>query len=345
MPKSAPSGFTLIEFLVASALSLIVITAAASTYLMTRRININAQERLNIQQNLRNATTLLSRDIRNAGSFGCFTTSGGTSKTFNNKKPTFPSTIQDKSIVLDANMNNGYGINVLPLNGVLAGNIIQPGFQALSDVLVLTYGKGFAGVTSNIATGGSFTLQKLQATGYRNDPDVSQTVARRGELVVSSCNAAYVAKPINGDNNSISFNNVPANRLADADDSQGELSITKLYASAYVLGTVNNVSSLLRYDLNADGLWQGPQLLAPNVTNMTFQFGYVNNCGNNGNATLNQEQFQFADTLNQTELPALVRIHLQYNTSTDRNKNDQVADYVINAAVRSGNTCATTTPN
>ena len=49
------SGFTLIEFLVASALALIVISAAGSTYLITRKLSNSAQKRLDTQQNLRNA--------------------------------------------------------------------------------------------------------------------------------------------------------------------------------------------------------------------------------------------------------------------------------------------------
>ena len=72
-----PKGFTLIEFLVASALAIIVIAAAGGTYFMTRKVNDTAQRKLEIQQNLRNAASMLTRDARNAGTFGCFNMASG----------------------------------------------------------------------------------------------------------------------------------------------------------------------------------------------------------------------------------------------------------------------------
>ncbi|ASK28133.1 PilW family protein [Neisseria chenwenguii] len=65
-------GFSLIEFLVASALSMIVLIAATSGYFSTRTLNNTASERMNAQQDLRNAANMITRDARMAGSFGCF---------------------------------------------------------------------------------------------------------------------------------------------------------------------------------------------------------------------------------------------------------------------------------
>lgn len=69
---SKMQGFSLIEFLVASALSLIVLIAVTSIYFTARSLNSTATARLSVQQDLRNASTLLVRDARMAGSFGCF---------------------------------------------------------------------------------------------------------------------------------------------------------------------------------------------------------------------------------------------------------------------------------
>lgn len=65
-------GFTIIEFLVAGLLSMIVLMAVGSSYFTSRKLNDAANERLAIQQDLRNAATLIVRDARMAGSFGCF---------------------------------------------------------------------------------------------------------------------------------------------------------------------------------------------------------------------------------------------------------------------------------
>lgn len=65
-------GFTIIEFLVVGMLSMIVLMAVGSSYFTSRKLNDAANERLAIQQDLRNAATLIVRDARMAGSFGCF---------------------------------------------------------------------------------------------------------------------------------------------------------------------------------------------------------------------------------------------------------------------------------
>lgn len=87
-------GFTIIEFLVAGMLSMIVLMAVGSSYFTSRKLNDAANERLAIQQDLRNAATLIVRDARMAGSFGCFNMSEhiGSDVVSNvaQKKPLFP---------------------------------------------------------------------------------------------------------------------------------------------------------------------------------------------------------------------------------------------------------------
>lgn len=74
--KAKMQGFSLIEFLVASALSLIVLLAVSSGYFTARTLNTAATSRLNVQQDLRNAANQIVRDARMAGNFGCFNMSG-----------------------------------------------------------------------------------------------------------------------------------------------------------------------------------------------------------------------------------------------------------------------------
>lgn len=70
--KTGMQGFSLIEFLVASALSMIVLLAVSSSYFTARSLNTVATARLNVQQDLRNASNQIVRDARMAGNFGCF---------------------------------------------------------------------------------------------------------------------------------------------------------------------------------------------------------------------------------------------------------------------------------
>ncbi|WMS17613.1 pilus assembly protein PilW [Neisseria subflava] len=70
--KTAMHGFSILEFLVASLLSMIVLMAVSSTYFTARGLNKSANARISIQQDLRNAANMIVRDARMAGNFGCF---------------------------------------------------------------------------------------------------------------------------------------------------------------------------------------------------------------------------------------------------------------------------------
>ena len=70
--KTAIRGFSILEFLVASLLSMIVLMAVSSTYFTARGLNKSANSRIGIQQDLRNTANMIVRDARMAGNFGCF---------------------------------------------------------------------------------------------------------------------------------------------------------------------------------------------------------------------------------------------------------------------------------
>ena len=72
IPGISIKGFTLIELLVAAALSMIVLIAAGSGFFTTQRLSSTAGARLQVQQDLRNASNMIVRDSRMAGTFGCF---------------------------------------------------------------------------------------------------------------------------------------------------------------------------------------------------------------------------------------------------------------------------------
>ncbi|ENS9350245.1 pilus assembly protein PilW [Neisseria gonorrhoeae] len=107
-------GFTIVEFLVAGLLSIIVLIAVVSSYFTSRKLNDAANERLAIQQDLRNAATLIVRDARMAGSFGCFNMSEHTEKDVffgvTQKKPLFSlkGSSANKLIPIAESLNIGY---------------------------------------------------------------------------------------------------------------------------------------------------------------------------------------------------------------------------------------------
>lgn len=122
-------GFTIVEFLVAGLLSIIVLIAVVSSYFTSRKLNDAANERLAIQQDLRNAATLIVRDARMAGSFGCFNMSEHT----------------EKDIVFDVAQKNrpfslkGSSVNkLIPIAESL--NIGYQGFAQVRPALIFQYG-------------------------------------------------------------------------------------------------------------------------------------------------------------------------------------------------------------
>ncbi|HEZ6330000.1 TPA: PilW family protein [Neisseria meningitidis] len=122
-------GFTIIEFLVAGMLSMIVLMAVGSSYFTSRKLNDAANERLSAQQDLRNAATLIVRDARMAGGFGCFNMSE------------HPAT----DVISDTTQQNSpfslkrNGIDkLIPI--AESSNIGYPGFTQRLNALIFQYG-------------------------------------------------------------------------------------------------------------------------------------------------------------------------------------------------------------
>ncbi|HEZ0941829.1 TPA: PilW family protein [Neisseria meningitidis] len=122
-------GFTIIEFLVAGLLSMIVLMAVGSSYFTSRKLNDAANERLAAQQDLRNAATLIVRDARMAGGFGCFNMSE------------HPAT----DVISDTTQQNSpfslkrNGIDkLIPI--AESSNIGYPGFDQARPALIFQYG-------------------------------------------------------------------------------------------------------------------------------------------------------------------------------------------------------------
>ena len=120
-------GFSILEFLVASLLSMIVLMAVSSTYFTARGLNKSANTRIGIQQDLRNAANMIVRDARMAGNFGCFNMSN------------FPASavIEDKSsdeyTLKTAGVNN-----LLPIKEI--NKLGYAGFAQTGKALLFQYG-------------------------------------------------------------------------------------------------------------------------------------------------------------------------------------------------------------
>ncbi|MGB4882433.1 MAG: hypothetical protein WBO82_05300 [Neisseria sp.] len=325
-------GFTIIEFLVASALGIIVLIAVGSGYFTTQRLNDVALARLNVQQDLRNASNLIVRDARMAGSFGCFSLANSDA-TVNSNDGAEPLTLSGGFAGVTGNQTSGVKL----MRDPTVFNDIN-GFQALASdtpVLLFQYGVGSASVTTG--SGGELTIN--QQSG-----DVLAHVNNNMPLIISSC--LVLDRPSSFSVSGGNISNIsPALSTAH---NPGEMSIMKYAVNAYTLGQVAGATpGLYRFQLNDQGSWDGPELLIKDITGINILFGYVNNCGTT------TESFTFVEdphTDPAAGQPALLHIRLLAEdgeqalvASAENGTTDSAGSlniYNIDTTIRGGNVCA-----
>ena len=338
--KKHSTGFSLIEFLVASVLSMIVLIAIGSGYFAARKINDVALGRLGVQQDMRNTANLIVRDARMAGSFGCFNMANKAVAAVGSDGSTSPITPRNL-------MATGQTTALVPVKSFAGSTFNVTGFTASGNALVFQYGIGSASITGDAA--GTMTMQVPA-----DDP--LQSISSTMPLVFSSCNVLDrpTSFAVTRGKDSMTINNIsPALNTGHV---AAEMSILRYVVNAYVIGTTTaGEQGLYRIQLGDDNTWQSPQLLLPGITAMNISYGYVSNCAPSGAAAsdVSRETFTFTNALDDKQnppTPALIRITLNGNTLAAQGKDMESAAsrtdagnvyvYNIEATLRGGNTCA-----
>lgn len=313
-------GFTIIEFLVAGMLSMIVLMAVGSSYFTSRKLNDAANERLAIQQDLRNAATLIVRDARMAGGFGCFNMSEHTkgdiivdpSKQIQPASAKPGAKQENPLFSLEwANTNTNTNNNKAKLIPIAESTDIKyPGFTQSGKALVFQYGI--------------------------DDFDASAET-----VVVSSC--SKIAKP----GKKIPTLAEAKSALKITDDKQnGNITRQKHEVNAYAVGKISDVEGLFRFQLK-DGQWGNPQLLVKKINKMDIRYIYVSGCPEDDDAG-KEETFRYTDKFNSAQdavTPAGVEVLLSSGTDTKiaASSDNHIYAYRIDATIRGGNICANRT--
>ncbi|HFC6011878.1 TPA: PilW family protein [Neisseria meningitidis] len=302
-------GFTIIEFLVAGMLSMIVLMAVGSSYFTSRKLNDAANERLAIQQDLRNAATLIVRDARMAGSFGCFNMSEHT----------------EKNVVSDVAQKN----RLFSLKGSSANKLIPNGTDNKLIPITESLDIGYQGFT-----------QRLNALIFQYGID--DVNASADTTVVSSC--AKIAKP----GKKISTLQEAKSALQITNDKQnGNITRQRHVVNAYAVGKISDAEGLFRFQLNDDGQWGNPQLLVKKINKMDIRYIYVSNCPEDDDAG-KEETFKYTDKFDSAQnavTPAGVEVLLSSGTDTKiaASSDNHIYAYRIDATIRGGNVCANRT--
>ncbi|HGP4589091.1 TPA: PilW family protein [Neisseria meningitidis] len=313
-------GFTIIEFLVAGMLSMIVLMAVGSSYFTSRKLNDAANERLAAQQDLRNAATLIVRDARMAGSFGCFNMSEHTKDDIvdssNQTQPASakPGAKQENPLFslewANTNNTNNNTAKLIPI--AESTDIKYPGFAQARPALIFQYG-----------------IDDLDAS--------AETV------VVSSC--SKIAKP--GKKISTLQEAKSALRITNDDKQNGNITRQRHVVNAYAVGRIAGEEGLFRFQLDDKGKWGNPQLLAKKIRHMKVWYIYVSDCPEDDDAG-KEEKFKYTDTFDSSTnavTPAGVEVLLSSGTDTKiaASSDNHIYAYRIDATIRGGNVCANRT--
>ncbi|EMS5956667.1 PilW family protein [Neisseria gonorrhoeae] len=301
-------GFTIVEFLVAGLLSVIVLIAVVSSYFTSRKLNDAANERLAIQQDLRNAATLIVRDARMAGSFGCFNMSEHTEKDV-------VSDVAQKNRLFSLKMNstnkvisNGTDNKLIPIAESL--NIRYQGFTHRPNALIFQYG-------------------------------IDDVNASADTTVVSSC--AAISKP---DKQILNLEDVKKELkiVGQGKEQNGNIARQRHVVNAYAVGRFGNEEGLFRFQLNEKGEWGNPQLLAKKIKRMRVRYIYVSGCPEDEDAG-KEEQFKYTDKFDSSVTPAGVEVLLDSGNDAKIavSSDNIIYAYRINATIRGGNVCANRT--
>ncbi|HFC6195526.1 TPA: PilW family protein [Neisseria meningitidis] len=314
-------GFTIIEFLVAGMLSMIVLMAVGSSYFTSRKLNDAANERLSAQQDLRNAATLIVRDARMAGGFGCFNMSEHTKNDIivdpskqTQHAPVKPGAKQENPLFslewANTNNTNNNTAKLIPI--AESTDIKYPGFAQARPALIFQYG-----------------IDDLDAS--------AETV------VVSSC--SKIAKP--GKKISTLQEAKSALQITNDDKQNGNITRQRHVVNAYAVGRIAGEEGLFRFQLDDKGKWGNPQLLAKKIRDMKVRYIYVSDCPEDDDAG-KEEKFKYTGTFDSSTnavTPAGVEVLLSSGTDTKiaASSDNHIYAYRIDATIRGGNVCANRT--
>ncbi|EMT6818739.1 PilW family protein [Neisseria gonorrhoeae] len=297
-------GFTIVEFLVAGLLSVIVLIAVVSSYFTSRKLNDAANERLAIQQDLRNAATLIVRDARMAGSFGCFNMSEHTEKDVvsdvTQKKPPFS---------LKRNSTRNSTNKLIPI--AESSNIGYQGFIQRPNALIFQYG-------------------------------IDDVNASAETTVVSSCGA--ISKPGKQIPTLEDAKKELLKIQNSDKEQDGNIARQRHVVNAYAVGKIAGEEGLFRFQLDDKGKWGNPQLLVKKVKRMDVRYIYVSGCPEDEDAGKEEQfkytdKFDSSVTPAGVEVLLDSGLGAKIAASSD----NSIYAYRINATIRGGNVCANRT--
>lgn len=297
-------GFTIVEFLVAGLLSVIVLIAVVSSYFTSRKLNDAANERLAEQQDLRNAATLIVRDARMAGSFGCFNMSEHTERDV-----VFDVAQKNRLFSLKRNSTRNSTNKLIPI--AESSNIVYQGFIQRPNALIFQYG-------------------------------IDDVNASAETTVVSSCGA--ISKPGKQIPTLEDAKKELLKIQNSDKEQNGNIARQRHVVNAYAVGRIADEEGLFRFQLNEKGEWGNPQLLAKKIKRMRVRYIYVSGCPEDEDAGKEEQfKYTDKFDSSVTPAGVEVLLDSGSDAKIAASSDNIIYAYRINATIRGGNVCANRT--
>lgn len=297
-------GFTIVEFLVAGLLSVIVLIAVVSSYFTSRKLNDAANERLAEQQDLRNAATLIVRDARMAGSFGCFNMSEHTEKDV-----VFDVAQKNRLFSLKRNSTRNSTNKLIPI--AESSNIVYQGFIQRPNALIFQYG-------------------------------IDDVNASAETTVVSSCGA--ISKPGKQIPTLEDAKKELLKIQNSDKEQNGNIARQRHVVNAYAVGRIADEEGLFRFQLNEKGEWGNPQLLVKKIKRMRVRYIYVSGCPEDEDAGKEEQfKYTDKFDSSVTPAGVEVLLDSGSDAKIAASSDNIIYAYRINATIRGGNVCANRT--
>jgi type IV pilus assembly protein PilW len=339
-------GLSLVELLVAMALSLVVLAAATASYLAGHRASKAAEARLTMQQDARSALGMLARDLRMAGIFGCAVPAiANINRSAGNNQPTSRGVtlVQHYPIAaVDSFDIDALGISISPAAGSawLTGSSLTP----LSDLIVVQFGQGSA-APSTLTTRNSDEISWVTRLSAHL-PDERSFSSNTTLLALASCQRIDFLKVdgshVRREGNSplqLSFGEADLIPLGSAAGIQGHhqdsLDLMRFVSRAYLVARLHGKTGLYQFEIGEDGRKIGPIEIAANVSELKTEFGTLDNC----NSASNELHISYSAQPDDWRKVDLARLTLTMQNNAPGLPKDSQHSYSSTVALRGGNLC------
>jgi type IV pilus assembly protein PilW len=272
-------GLSLVELMLATALALLVMTAASACYLAGRKAIEDSTARMARLQSIQFALATLTQDIGAAGTFGCAIPARA-----------FQEASGQTVIQLERHYNGAsetifdtgaLGLRVVSANGT--GWLSGTGLTPVSPLIQLQFGQGSAAFSALELTeqDGVLKLKWLNAYISRTRPFPADTTL----LALASCRRIdFIQRKTAtaSDGHSLQLElpvAIPIDDASVTSHHQGSLELMRFVSRAYLVASRNGRSGLYQLEIDESGHKTDPLEIAPGISGLELEFGVCSEDG------------------------------------------------------------------